>query len=86
MFDIEPFIVENCDECGTRHAPVRGCPPKIIFTDQDIQDAYYWYVDHNYMGGSSEAISLEYFFNDVWNELPDMDRMEMVMKARGFLK
>lgn len=35
MIDFEPFIVVLCDDCGTRHAPIRGCPeeanePRII--------------------------------------------------------
>lgn len=35
MFDIESFIVEDCDDCGTRHAPIRGCPeeanePRVV--------------------------------------------------------
>ena len=29
MFDFEPFIIDFCEDCDTRHAPIRGCPESV---------------------------------------------------------
>lgn len=34
------FQIKDCDNCGTRHAPVRGCP--IVEEDDYDREADYW--------------------------------------------
>mgnify|MGYP001124676369 CR=1 FL=1 len=59
MFDFEPFIIDFCDDCGTRHAPIRECP---------FEKAFQEYVVNNYYGSDSEPIGREWFREEIWNE------------------
>ena len=36
-----PFIVTDCEECSTRHAPIRNCP-QVTEDDYD-READYWF-------------------------------------------
>ena len=54
----------------------------IHFTDQDIQDTYDLYVVQHY-ATEGEPITLEWFFENVWNEWTDRRRMEMLWEHRN---
>lgn len=53
----------------------------ILFTDQDIQDAYDLYVTQ-YYSTETGPITLEYFYENVWLEWDDLKRMDMIHLSR----